>query len=538
MNKVLILGATSPIARALALRFASDGARLYLAARDADEARRVAEDVSVRAGVPALSGTFDASDFASHDEFIRHAATQLGGLDGVVVCFGTLGDEDVAQTDSGAALATIHQNFTGAVSLITLAARHLEQQRSGFIIVIGSVAGERGRKRNYVYGSAKGALALFAQGLRGRLAGQRRACDDGEARHGRYANDLGTRGRAAHDCADQSRRPDLRGVSKARRSRICAVVLALDHGRGPANSGEPLQTPQLLARSKPKMKVKLEVVAVVALAVLSIAGSPSAGVNPGDTITKDQADKVADLVSPGNLILVKQGMTMKIVPTERLEWPPPYKSATEKYSPQVSLAPDGTLKNYLAGLPFPLVDANDPQAALKVMWNFSYRPLYTDDAISKNVEIASYRPGSTPADPVEHFTIGNVGFYNNTGRTEVESDTDRSGGDEGGNPLSIRRVPVSRAVGDARIRIYPLSQYRSEDRGQQLDDESAHAAYDPRVGQRTFGCPRRYPDRARVQERAPPPTRAISIRIRFSASPRRSRTSTTSSSARSRCSRW
>jgi hypothetical protein len=167
------------------------------------------------------------------------------------------------------------------------------------------------------------------------------------------------------------------------------------------------------------MKVKLEVVAAIAFAVLSIANSPYAGVSPGDTITKDQADKVADLVSPGNLILVKQGMTMKIVPTDRLEWPPAYKSATEKYSAQVQLAPDGTLKNYMAGLPFPLVDANDPNAALKVMWNFSYRPLYTDDAISKNVQIASFKPGSSPADPVAHFTIGNVGFYNNTGRTEV-----------------------------------------------------------------------------------------------------------------------
>src|SRR5271163_4884250 len=167
------------------------------------------------------------------------------------------------------------------------------------------------------------------------------------------------------------------------------------------------------------MKVTLEVIAALALALVSITDSSYAGVNPGDTITKDQADKVANLVSPGNLILVKQGMAMKIAPTDRLEWPPPYKSATEKYSPQVSLAPDGTLKGYSAGLPFPLVDANDPQTALKVMWNFSYRPLYTDDAVSKNVEIASYKPGSTPADPVEHFTIGNVGFYNNTGRTEV-----------------------------------------------------------------------------------------------------------------------
>jgi short-subunit dehydrogenase len=170
MQKILILGATSPIARALALKFACDGARLYLAARNADEARRVAEDVGVRGGVAALSGTFDASDFALHDGFIRDAAAELGGLDGIVVCFGTLGDEDVAQVEPDAALATLHQNFTGAVSLITLAARHLEQQRSGFIIVIGSVAGERGRAKNYVYGSAKGALALFAQGLRGRLA--------------------------------------------------------------------------------------------------------------------------------------------------------------------------------------------------------------------------------------------------------------------------------------------------------------------------------------------------------------------------------
>ncbi len=170
MAKILILGATSPIARALALKFAGDGARLFLAARDGAEAARVAADIGVRSGAPALSGAFDAADFAAHDAFIRHAAQELGGLDGVVVCFGTLGEEEAAQEEPDEALATLHQNFTGAVSLITLAARHLEQQRSGFIIVIGSVAGDRGRARNYVYGAAKGALAIFAQGLRGRLA--------------------------------------------------------------------------------------------------------------------------------------------------------------------------------------------------------------------------------------------------------------------------------------------------------------------------------------------------------------------------------
>ncbi|MGH7814753.1 MAG: SDR family oxidoreductase [Candidatus Binataceae bacterium] len=170
MDKVLILGATSPIARALALRFADDGARLFLAARDSAEAARLASDVAVRTGVAALSGGFDAADFAAHEEFIRAAAAELGGLDGVVLCFGTLDNEAAAQEEPAAALAMLNQNFTGAVSLLTVAARHLEAQRRGFIIVIGSVAGDRGRARNYVYGAAKGALATFAQGLRGRLA--------------------------------------------------------------------------------------------------------------------------------------------------------------------------------------------------------------------------------------------------------------------------------------------------------------------------------------------------------------------------------
>lgn len=171
MSKVLILGATSPIARALALRFAMEGAELYLASRDTAETERVTDDIRVRTGVEASHGTFDASDFASHTGFVRSAIEELGGLDGAVVCFGTLGDDSVAQEDPSAALATVSQNFTGAVSLLTLIGQHLQSQGSGFVIVIGSVAGDRGRARNYVYGSAKGALALFAQGLRGRLAG-------------------------------------------------------------------------------------------------------------------------------------------------------------------------------------------------------------------------------------------------------------------------------------------------------------------------------------------------------------------------------
>jgi Protein of unknown function (DUF1329) len=154
------------------------------------------------------------------------------------------------------------------------------------------------------------------------------------------------------------------------------------------------------------------------MAFVSAATPARAQVKPGDTITPDNASQVQELVSPGNYILVRQGMVMKIVPTGHLDWPPPYKAATERYSPQVELTSDGDIKNYVAGLPFPLVDPNDPNAATKIMWNFAFRPLHTDDEDSRNVESISHRAGSP--DEVEHFTFGNLGMYNSVGRTEVD----------------------------------------------------------------------------------------------------------------------
>ena len=136
-------------------------------------------------------------------------------------------------------------------------------------------------------------------------------------------------------------------------------------------------------------------------------------------ITPENAPLVTELVSPGNLILVRQGMRMKIVPTQRVEWPPPYKASTEKYSPQVRLNDRGELQNYVAGLPFPLLDPNDPQVATKVMWNFTFRPQFTDDAEIRYVEIASSRGDARWPGPIAHFTIGRFAIYNNVGRTEV-----------------------------------------------------------------------------------------------------------------------
>ena len=138
-------------------------------------------------------------------------------------------------------------------------------------------------------------------------------------------------------------------------------------------------------------------VALTVMLLVAVSGSlpvDAASVKPGDQITPDNAALVADLVSPGNYQLVRQGMRMNIVPTQRLEWPPPYKAATEKYSAQVGLNDKDELQNYVAGQPFPLLDPNDPHIAAKVMWNFSFRPQYTDDVDIRDVEVSSFRANS------------------------------------------------------------------------------------------------------------------------------------------------
>jgi hypothetical protein len=165
---------------------------------------------------------------------------------------------------------------------------------------------------------------------------------------------------------------------------------------------------------------KLRVLALLLAGSLAFFRTPAmAGVKPGDLISKANASQVQDLVCPGNYILVQQGMQMNIVPTSKLDWPPPFKTATEKYSPQVVLNPDGTLKNYVAGQPFPLLDPNDSQMATKLMWNFSFRPLYTDDADLRFPEIASYVGASKDLEPLSYFSVGHFAFYNNIGRIEV-----------------------------------------------------------------------------------------------------------------------
>jgi hypothetical protein len=179
-----------------------------------------------------------------------------------------------------------------------------------------------------------------------------------------------------------------------------------------------------------KSKLLTPLCLIIVALIASHSWSARAEVQPGDDITKANADKVVGLVSPGNMYLVKQGMRMHIVPAGRIEWPPPYKNATEKYSSQVSVAPNGDLKNFVAGQPFPLLDPNDPQLAQKIMWNYSYRPMYTDDIDMRYPEVVTNQLRSSR--DIGYFTVGHFAFYNNIGRIEVPPvPTDLEGAKQG-----------------------------------------------------------------------------------------------------------
>jgi decaprenylphospho-beta-D-erythro-pentofuranosid-2-ulose 2-reductase len=167
---VLILGATSPIARAVGDEFAARGHALCLAARDVDEARRIASDLEIRHGVLAKALAFDARDFDSHPALIDEAQRLVGPLDVALVAFGAMGDQESSQQDFRKARQVIDVNYTGAASLCEAIADKMTHTGNGTIIGITSVAGDRGRASNYIYGSAKGAFTLYLQGLRNRLA--------------------------------------------------------------------------------------------------------------------------------------------------------------------------------------------------------------------------------------------------------------------------------------------------------------------------------------------------------------------------------
>jgi decaprenylphospho-beta-D-erythro-pentofuranosid-2-ulose 2-reductase len=167
--KVLILGATSAIALATTRIYAARGAAFYLVARDPKKLSVVAADAQVRGASAVYIRAVNLNDTNAHASLVADAVQQLSHLDIVLIAYGVLGDQSHGERDFAVAEAVFHTNFLSVVSLITHLANELEQRQSGTIAVISSVAGDRGRKGNYIYGTSKAAVTVFLQGLRNRL---------------------------------------------------------------------------------------------------------------------------------------------------------------------------------------------------------------------------------------------------------------------------------------------------------------------------------------------------------------------------------
>jgi decaprenylphospho-beta-D-erythro-pentofuranosid-2-ulose 2-reductase len=165
----MIIGATSAIAHATARLWASEENALYLVARDPDKLEAIAQDLETRGAGQLETRVMDMLEQQQHQALVEDAVQRLGGLDRVLIAHGTLPDQKACEASVDQTRRELEINCLSTISLVTRMASHFESQGTGTIAVITSVAGDRGRQSNYVYGTAKGALSLFLQGLRNRL---------------------------------------------------------------------------------------------------------------------------------------------------------------------------------------------------------------------------------------------------------------------------------------------------------------------------------------------------------------------------------
>jgi decaprenylphospho-beta-D-erythro-pentofuranosid-2-ulose 2-reductase len=168
-RKILVLGATSGIAEATCRIWAAQGASLFLVARNAEKLAAVAADLKTRGATYVDTAVADLDDTDQHPALLAHAINSLTGMDIAYLAQGVLGDQPAAEQNFNVAAHIIHTNFVSAVSLLTWLANFCVQRHSGTLAVLSSVAGDRGRKSNYLYGASKAGLSAFLGGLRNRV---------------------------------------------------------------------------------------------------------------------------------------------------------------------------------------------------------------------------------------------------------------------------------------------------------------------------------------------------------------------------------
>ncbi len=168
-DPVLILGATSAIARATANELAAKGHPVILAGRDEEELLRIAADIRIRYDVHTRSMTLDINNVDRYEAFCSDILEPGERLGGVICAVGYLGEQETAFSSHSETQNIIQNNLTGPATLLNCVSKLMMPHGRGFIIGIASVAGDRGRQSNFIYGAAKGGFALYLQGLRNRL---------------------------------------------------------------------------------------------------------------------------------------------------------------------------------------------------------------------------------------------------------------------------------------------------------------------------------------------------------------------------------
>jgi len=168
-RRILVLGATSGIAEAVCRHWAERGESLFLVARNENKLATVAADMRTRGAAYVDTAVANLDDTAVHPELLAHAINSLGGLDIAFLALGVLGDQTKAERNFSEADHILRTNLVAPVSLLTWLGNYCAQRHNGTLAVLSSVAGERGRKSNYVYGSSKAGLTAFVDGLRNRI---------------------------------------------------------------------------------------------------------------------------------------------------------------------------------------------------------------------------------------------------------------------------------------------------------------------------------------------------------------------------------
>ena len=167
MSWILIVGAKSDIAKALARKYAENGYHLYLAGRRIEELEDFKKDLEIRYNINVRLKEIDILNFSSHEDFYKSLSPKP---EGVITAVGYLPDQKKAEKDIEETIKTINTNYTGLVTLLNVVANDFEKRKRGFIVGISSVAGDRGRAKNYIYGSAKAGFSAYLSGLRNRLS--------------------------------------------------------------------------------------------------------------------------------------------------------------------------------------------------------------------------------------------------------------------------------------------------------------------------------------------------------------------------------